>query len=351
MKILLGAIIVTLFSIVECGPFTATISITSEYAVGEDITCHVTITNNHNKDYWLLMRKTPLEGLKSPIFSIIMNGKVIRYDGPLFKRGQPSQKEYIRILAKSSLESVVDLSLVYSFSTVANYSVQLNARFHYFEHDIANSSVQYISSAKHQFVLKDRGGKPKLTKGELLQRNSSQRLKSLLKTQGLISPAFAGSGASSDRSTGAVAYSAAYNILHNSHQSVTSNPRLYKKWFGTTSFLYPEAVKHTYIDIKSSMEDYQYTLYFHGPECEPLDYAYTFYKAKVVYLCEEYFNAPTVGYNSKMGTIIHEMSHAVADTDDIAYGEADCQALAATNPSKAIRNADNYEFFSESIRS
>ena len=59
-----------------------------------------------------------------------------------------------------------------------------------------------------------------------------------------------------------------------------------------------------------------------------------------MYLCEEYFSAPTVGDNSKMGTITHEMSHAVADTDDIEYGEADCQALAATNPSKAIRNGD-----------
>ena len=29
------------------------------------------------------------------------------------------------------------------------------------------------------------------------------------------------------------------------------------------------------------------------------------------------------------------MSHAVAGTDDFKYGETDCQALAATNPSKA----------------
>ena len=54
-----------------------------------------------------------------------------------------------------------------------------------------------------------------------------------------------------------------------------------------------------------------------------------------MYLCDKYFSAPTVGDNSKMGTIIHEMSHAVAGTDDFEYGEADCQAFAATNPSKA----------------
>ena len=65
---------VVVLSVVICSshcssPFTVAISTASEYNVGEDMNCKVIITNNH-KDYFLLKRRTLLEGLKSSIFLV-----------------------------------------------------------------------------------------------------------------------------------------------------------------------------------------------------------------------------------------------------------------------------------------
>lgn len=46
------------------------------------------------------------------------------------------------------------------------------------------------------------------------------------------------------------------------------------------------------------------------------------------------------------GTIIHEISHYVNGTRDHKYG-AECLGLAASEPEKAVRNADSYLFFAE----
>jgi peptidyl-Lys metalloendopeptidase len=56
---------------------------------------------------------------------------------------------------------------------------------------------------------------------------------------------------------------------------------------------------------------------------------------------------PLVGHDSKAGTIIHELSHLVGGTGDKAYGTVNCSALAKSNPGKAVRNADSYEYFAE----
>ncbi len=55
------------------------------------------------------------------------------------------------------------------------------------------------------------------------------------------------------------------------------------------------------------------------------------------------------GTDSKGGTIVHETSHftVVAGTNDYAYGQSACKTLAKSNPSRAIMNADNHEYFTE----
>ena len=62
-----------------------------------------------------------------------------------------------------------------------------------------------------------------------------------------------------------------------------------------------------------------------------------------------FFNAPAVGMNSKLGAIIHEVTHffLTGNTDDIKYGKSDCLQLAQQDPNSALKNADNYEYFVE----
>ncbi|TPO13740.1 M35 family metallopeptidase [Mesorhizobium sp. B1-1-5] len=62
-----------------------------------------------------------------------------------------------------------------------------------------------------------------------------------------------------------------------------------------------------------------------------------------------FFNAPAIGVNSKLGTIVHEVTHyfLTGNTDDIGYGKDDCLQLAKDNPESALKNADNFEYFIE----
>lgn len=60
-----------------------------------------------------------------------------------------------------------------------------------------------------------------------------------------------------------------------------------------------------------------------------------------------FFDAPLTGQDSRAGTLIHEVSHLVGGTADYAYEVPNAYKLAQTRPQKAIRNADNYEYFVE----
>jgi Lysine-specific metallo-endopeptidase len=62
-----------------------------------------------------------------------------------------------------------------------------------------------------------------------------------------------------------------------------------------------------------------------------------------------FFNAQATGMDSKLGTIIHEVTHyfLTGNTEDIRYSKNNCLQLAQQNPDSALRNADNYEYFIE----
>lgn len=82
-----------------------------------------------------------------------------------------------------------------------------------------------------------------------------------------------------------------------------------------------------------------------------------------IYLCNAFWRAGKIqwnmnvmmskdgrdGYDNPLGVLLHELSHIFVRTRDHAYGRANCQRLAAQNAAMACMNADNYEYFAESL--
>ncbi len=74
----------------------------------------------------------------------------------------------------------------------------------------------------------------------------------------------------------------------------------------------------------------------------------------VVNVCPLFFKQTTT-CDSRIVTIIHEMTHDSAATEDekmngvVAYGEVNAKQLAATNLKSAIWNAENYALFAEAV--
>src|SRR5258708_2689285 len=79
--------------------------------------------------------------------------------------------------------------------------------------------------------------------------------------------------------------------------------------------------------------------------------AYTSHADRLVGFCAGFFRSALTGEDSRFGTVIHELSHLAAHTQDHAYGRTNARALAsAKQGNRAADNADTYEYFVETLR-
>ena len=341
---------------ISCKPFTATISTFGRYEVGKDVTCKVVITNSDVRDYYLLKRNTPLDELGSHSFKITQDGNPVPYDGLLYQRTPPTSKEFILVPAKSSISTLINLSLTYSLKTSAYYNIMLKTMITYYEHNISDTRSQFIDSNAQRFGVFGNQSVKKLTEAEVL-RNNEYSIKTLnprmiYQPEGYMTPLIAGTPWPGEALTTLNVYRAVYQILTVSIRVVDTDESTYTKFFGLRNTGYVNTVRGVYSDIKQAMEKKTFTFYFNGEVCATNSeiIAYTYRKSTTVYLCADYRSAPDVkGRNTKLGTLIHEMSHAVAYTEDIVYGRRTCMAYAQYEPEDAIRNADNYNYFCESL--
>ena len=345
-------------SVMQCQPFTATISISDHYQLGERVTCKVTITNNQDADYYLLKRGTPLDAISTNIFSVSQEGDPVKFEGMLFQRTPPTQAEYVLIRAKSSMHSTIDVSQTYRLDKRLSYEVRLDSVLTYYQHNVSNSSHQHVSSEVQHFKMVGDETQYTLTQAEVLRRNASLiktldvDLSTFVKAGTYVTPAVAGTPKGTDIADTVNVYAAMYNILPTCYTAVDSNTRLYILNFGARYNAYVNKVKGAYYNIKNAVERYQFTFYFDGPECLKIKnvIAYTYHGSNMIYLCSLYRTEPSIkGENTKLGTVLHEFTHAVAYTEDITYGKSNCEYLARTQPDQAVNNADNYHYFTEEL--
>ncbi|KAG8774696.1 hypothetical protein FRC12_001863 [Ceratobasidium sp. 428] len=122
----------------------------------------------------------------------------------------------------------------------------------------------------------------------------------------------------------------------------------YRTWFGPYEKLRWDKVRASYFHLRNQPARFQYDC-----SCTTMDtYAYVYPNHfGIVYLCGAFWKAPTLGTNSKAGTIIHEATHfdVLAGARDFGYGHTETMALAKRNPAQAVMNADSYEYFAENI--
>jgi peptidyl-Lys metalloendopeptidase len=76
--------------------------------------------------------------------------------------------------------------------------------------------------------------------------------------------------------------------------------------------------------------------------------AYANPRTSIVGFCARFFRSQLTGEDSRFGTVVHEVSHLVGTTDH-AYSRANARALAVKAPALAAANADNYEYFLETL--
>ena len=308
----------------------------------------VQVTNTSNRIVRVPSWQLPGSFLQAKLFQVTRDGQPVAYEGPMIKRGLPAARDFTILQPGETLRATVDLSAFYDMSRSGEYTVAFAA------------PLQHASLSTGE-MLKTASGLPMTAQSAPLrlwvdgvdqlggQKLQAQRKPSAGATV-VNGISYKGCSTTQINTLGnAVASARSYSENAKGYLAANKTGSRYTTWFGAyTSSRYSTARQH-FVDIDAAMDQSggQVTI---NCGCNQSYYAYVYpTRPYEIFVCRAFWNAPLTGTDSKAGTLVHEMSHfnVVAGTDDHAYGQSAAKSLAASDPARALDNADNHEYFAE----
>lgn len=320
----------------------------TDYEAADRLILKYTISNTSDKSITILKWNTPIEGINANIFNILSDDIPVLYTGKLIKRGNPRPEDYVTIKPNEVISGEVNLEDAYYISKSGDYSIVLNTVIPDFGYDSPEQlsakkafNARSLKSNKRTFKLVEDKNLPEFETNSLGETASQ-------KTPSCVNCSIIQQVALNTALSNAQSYSSvAYNDLINAPEDQRSTAERYIAWFGTYSASNWNTVSNYFNAINSALTNQ--TITFHC-DCNENYYAYVYANQPYhIYICSSYWSAPDTGTDSKSGVVIHEASHfsVVASTQDYVYGQSLSKILASTFPSRAVSNADNYEYFAE----
>lgn len=317
----------------------------SSYGPSTSVDVIFALRNDGPGDVSVLAWKTPLRGFDADLFEVTRDGQPVAYLGKVVHWGEPTADDYLRVPAGEALDISFDLSSQYDMSAPGEYDVRFRSE------DLGTQGVVV-------------GGPTKVAPRDGVRVESNPLALQLVGERAAPVVPFAGTGddllkastsfaacSSSQQSALGTARSNATSASSESYNHLVANQSAansrYVTWFGAYDNSRYNTVKGNFLKIRDAFTNADIT--FHC-DCTSSAYAYVYPSNPYhIWLCNAFWSAPAQGWDSKAGTLIHEMSHftVVAGTDDVAYGRTACQRLAQKKPRSAIRNADSHEYYAE----
>jgi len=315
-------------------------------AKSDNVVVNVTVTNTGATTQYLLKWQTPLGAIEAPLFEVTRDGLPVRYLGVQIKRAAPTAADYVALKPGASLSRKIELSALYDMAISGAYSVRWR-----------DGATQLFNRPG---ALRLKGGAAMPERATALPDQAASVWIDGRLPRGALEDAaggatLPGAGLSFSRCSNAQqetigsAVQAAQAMAHDGDlylQAKTLGAR-YTSWFGALDATRSGTVVRHFQAIKEAFASKPVTV---DCGCNESYYAYVYpnqpYK---IYVCKAFWSAPMTGTDSKGGTLVHEMSHftVVAGTDDLAYGQTAAGQLAASDPAKAVNNADSHEYFGE----
>ena len=294
-----------------------------------DVVVKVSVTNTTVQPIELLRWELPTPQHESTAFRITRDGQPVAYTGKLVKRAEPTREDYVRIEAGATLSYEVELTAAYDLARNGTYTIE------YVGKGARDASTGTARSEPMYLWLESRTARARAPTApappdvsiSYTGNCSAARISAL--EQAVAAATVYANGA--------------YNYF-NAHRGSTQR---YRQWFGIENRARFATARTHFASILDAFANKPLTL---DCSCTDSYYAYVYanqpYK---IYACNAFWAAPMTGTDSKAGTLIHEMSHftVVAGTDDWAYGQTAAAALAISNPTNALNNADSHEYFAE----
>jgi peptidyl-Lys metalloendopeptidase len=308
----------------------------SQFSAAQDVLITVTISNPNKNSVRILKWFTPNDGVEEAIFAVTLDGEAVAYTGAIYKRPAATGKDYLTLKSGESLTSAVNLRDYYDLSRTGEYEIAYSASSFILYNEKGNGFKSPDTLASQPIQVSVQGRPPKITPTPTPPpAPGSTVYKSCTAAQ---------------QSTLASARSQAKTYALGADAYLKANPsgtQRYTTWFGMFLTSRYTTVSNHFVALHNAWDNATVTF---NCGCKQNYYAYVYAnKPYEIYLCKVFWTAPMAGTDSKGGTLIHEMSHftVVAGTNDYVYGQAGAKALAISNPSNAVNNADNHEYFAE----
>ena len=302
----------------------------------------IRFSNTSDEARYVLKYHTPLEGLKSPFLAIKNNeGKEIKYNGYCFKRCPPTKKDFILFEGKEEKDCHINLTDAYAIPSDGECTIE-------YTKPLVCLTKEEMAESKITAII-----------GELTMPTSMPiklQITGIIRKKKKDVPAgqgirFHGQHNAQERNVTEALHHEVCRAYPLVIDAVDSNPAKYQLWFGHPNPDHKAKVKGVYEKCHTGLMHNTVTYHFRGPDCDDETYGYC-QKEGEVFLCELYIEAneksQVSGEDSKQQTLVHEWTHAYANTNskfgDI-YGAGSCIELAKNKPEKAIDNADNYGYF------
>ncbi|PTL80873.1 M35 family metallo-endopeptidase [Vitiosangium sp. GDMCC 1.1324] len=322
------------------GEVAVSLSVTkASLSAREDVAVTVTYTNISSQPVQLLKFYVADGRLKEGLFEVTRNGEPVEYIGPQFKRAAPGPQDYITLAPGESVSGSAPVSGFYDLSETGSYTIRFAARSLDQQSAVITKAAQLDSNLVNLWIEGRDSGQPEL------------------QAQGMVtgqSLSYSGACTSSEQSAISTAVTNAKTYSNNAStylNGISSGTTRYTTWFGAYTSARLTTARNHYTNIKNAFANAAIVV---DCSCSDSSYAYVYpaspYK---IYVCNAFWSAPATGTDSKAGTLVHEMSHftVVAGTDDHAYGQSAAKSLASSNPTNALDNADNHEYFAENTPS
>ncbi|WP_179958172.1 M35 family metallo-endopeptidase [Chitinimonas arctica] len=336
-------------------------AVRSSALANQDVEVNLRYTNAGKQTLHVLKWFVPGKELQEAMFDVRRDGKPVEYLGPQVKRRAPIAEDMIAVLPGQTVSAKVKLSSVYDMSQSGNYSIRYKADSARVlkrspllgRAELAKAGAESVESveseelASNDIALWVEGRSSPL----LRQAEEGRKLSALMDRVTASSVTYASNCSVTRRTQISSGVSAASSYANNSTSYLNGTPSgttRYTTWFGRFSSANWNTAKAQFTKIKDALDNKPLVF-----DCSCTDsgvYAYVYpnqpYK---IYLCGAYWAAANTGTDSRGGTIVHELSHfnVVAGTDDHVYGQSGAKALARSNPTRALNNADNHEYFAE----
>ena len=336
----------------------------TSYQASDALLIKFELSNNTNQDIKILKWQTPLEGgFNANMFDVYNGLARVNYIGRLVKRGAPKDQDYIILTAGKTISELINLEQGYDISAMGDYSISYkNNRLKYQALPVSKTKQAHTKQAQSNVIL----GQSSPVLIEIAENRPSLKKKQKppvnikAKLLGKQIPTY--QNCSNDETTALdSALDEAERIALIAKDSLNivpvakrANATRYTTWFGVYEEERYDTVKTNFNNISNALGTQTI-----GLDCacadipaSSRDYVYAYVYSDDPYninLCGAFWGAPTAGSDSQSGTLIHELSHfsVLAGTDDYVYGTAGAKEIANNEPSLAIYNADNYEYFAE----